>query len=135
MHPVSVSRRAFVVPLLAAVAFSFAAAAVAGAKPKKDDADRGGGIWDLRALEQTHEIVKTTRDDTANTVTWLLEKRADGYFTYEVAFYDADDVKVSTAFISFTPGNAAKGERTRGTVQLPAKDVMKKIKRAVATKK
>src|SRR5687767_9552942 len=98
-------RRALRIPLVAVAALALALPAFA--KPRKDNPD-AGGIWDLRALEQTHEIIKTTRDATAEKVTWLLEKRVDGYLSYEVAFYDADDVKLTTAYITFEPAGVAK---------------------------
>src|SRR4051812_31857703 len=77
------------------------------AKKEKDDPKLPGGEWDLRDLEKAFRVVKTTHQD--DKVVFLVEKLADGYVSFEVNFYDEDQVKLAYTNITFDPASPAKG--------------------------
>lgn len=120
--------------------------AVTPDKPKDGAADKDqatarpdlpGGKWDTHALEQAFTVLKTGYDANANKVTWLLERTADGYLSFDVSFYDQDDVKLGANYLNFDPtlASVAKSERTRATVELLKPDLMKKVTKVVVTKR
>lgn len=114
-----------------------APAPMANKKESKDDATLPGGKWNTKALEQNFRIVKTKFDATDNKVVWLAERTTDGFVAFDVAFYDEEDVKLTSAYVDFDPSvtQVAKGERTRASVTLPKDEILKKVVRVVISKR
>jgi uncharacterized protein (TIGR03066 family) len=104
---------------------------------KKDETELPGGTWDLKGLESSFTIVKTKVEADKSKVVWLLERKDDGFVSFDAAFYDEDDVKIGTANVSLDPSldQVHKGERTRATVVLLKDSEMKKVKRTMITKR
>lgn len=102
-----------------------------------DVAGLPGGKWDLKAFKDHFTIVKDPRfDSVKNTVTFLIERKDEGYINWIAEFYDADDVKLGTMYLAFDPGisSVKNGERLRGVVSLLSDDKMKQCVRVVLVK-
>ncbi len=69
-------------------------------------------------------------------MTWLLERKTDGSTDFDVAFYDEDEVKLAVASIIFEPSinQVKKGERLRGSVDLPPADKIPNVRRVLVAR-
>jgi hypothetical protein len=93
--------------------------------------------WDVRTFEEAPGFTVVKRQVKGNQVTWVLEnKRSLGteiVFGYQAALYDEDGVKLGTIEIVTEPFllNMSQGERNRFTLDLPAQDKLKGVRKVV----
>lgn len=90
--------------------------------------------WEFAELKKDFTIVKATYDEDNRQATLLIEANKDKgnlpllYFR----FYDADDVKLATLKVDYTPNaGLKKGGKTRIILKMPAEESLKEAKKIV----
>jgi hypothetical protein len=103
-----------------------------------DGQPRGKAAWDMAPLRKYFTILRTSRNEEANRVIWLMQAKIGfgGYVTdvvrLEARFYDADDARISNTRLDFDPNyDVRKGERIRISVPLPAEEVLRRTRRVL----
>lgn len=102
--------------------------------PAPAPAAESGPTWDTAGLTaKGFKIVKSNYDADASTMSWVLEATKDitAYPTVKAFYYDADDIKIYETAVSLSPSLVSRGEKVRGTMSLPYREVLKKVVKIV----